>query len=431
MKYMNVKMSLKENENLIHVHSISEGRAQARDYVMRWGIWTIVSIGNGVSDGRDRVTAKESRGIRTLLRRKVSPPWLKSSSNLEVLEKVRAEILVANGLENVEPTRNRCSSADLQRGLLSLLSNINKSSKPENRREKHISPLPLSSGREHPSYSPILPSQQSLHTHLSEHYTFAMKYKFTTAGIPPLTQRTKHGVVKVDRNGYIELHLPSVSHNTFSISPDSTRIAVTEAGRDVWAGDVESLPWRWTRVYRYASRFVGVCLARIPKISLEIEGVRSRVMLNGDFEAFDTQQGILIRRCAKHGTVKVFTLGEDVEQLEWEGDVSEIPDRWKDLLRLSLELYSRCIKLSNDGLHDEGLDDTARFVSGIGWCTMHGPVVRLLFKDAVRIDVNLEKQEVMYSKPNRSKEKWPLHHDRLPSYIAERLDQCKAFAEAE
>ena len=155
-------------------------------------------------------------------------------------------------------------------------------------------------------------------------------------------------------------------------------------------------------------------------------------MLNGDFEVCDMQHGILIRRGAKERVVKVFTVDEEgVDHFEWEGDISEIPDKWEDLLRSSVKLYSRCIALSNRGLPEGDLEDTANFVSGVGWCTTRGPMVQFLFKDAVRIDVNLEKRELMYCNANRRKERWPLYYDRLPTYITERLDQCRAFTDAE
>jgi len=155
-------------------------------------------------------------------------------------------------------------------------------------------------------------------------------------------------------------------------------------------------------------------------------------MLNGDFEGCNIQQGILIRRGSQQSVVKVFTLDDDVENLEWEGDVSEIPHKWEDLLRSSVELYSRFEALSNGALHDEESEDTARFIPGIGWCSTRGSKVQLLlFQDGVRIEVNVETGELVYCSKSRRKEKWSLHHGRLPPYVRERLEQCRAFAELE
>ena len=368
--------------------------------------------------------SSSGKGLATLVEELVEP---------RISEKgIALEIGTSDGTENVQPSRER-NSADLQRGLLSLLSHLNQSKprEPNHQRGGQVSSLPRPSEHMSASYRPILPSRQQLPKNLSEHSTLVAKYKFSTAGIPPLTQRTKHGFVKIDQNGYIELNLPSISQNTFSISPESTLVTVTDTGRIVWQGDVDTLPWRWTRVYRYASRFVRVCLARIPRASVEVRGVRGRVMLNGDFEGCNTQRGILIRRGAKQSTVKVYRLDEDVEELLWEGNISDIPSEWGDVLRSSAQLYSRCMAMDKDTPSEGGSEDTARCIPGVGWCTTRGPKVQLLFKDGVRIDLSVERRELLYCNKNGRKEKWPLHQDRLPRYITQRLDRCKEFAEGE
>jgi len=155
-------------------------------------------------------------------------------------------------------------------------------------------------------------------------------------------------------------------------------------------------------------------------------------MLNGDFEGCNIQQGILIRRGSKQRVVKVFTLDDDVEELQWEGDLSEIPQEWEDLLRSSVELYSRFRALGDNARLDEESDDTSRCIPGVGWCSTRGSKVQLLlFKDGVRIDVNMETGELVYCSKNQRKEKWALHHGRLPTYITEKLELCRAFADVE
>lgn len=254
---------------------------------------------------------------------------------------------------------------------------------------------------------------------------------FSTTGIPPLTQRTKHGLVKITQKGNIELHLPSISRNTFSISSDSKLITVTDGRGIIWKGDVDELPWRWTRVYRYASRFVGICRARIPRVSVEVDGIRGRVMLNGEFEGCDTMEGTVIRLNPELRTVKVLSVDMDVENLRWQGNVNEIPAIWRDLLRSSSLLYQKCLAVNKCSPSDEGSDSTALCIPGIGWCAIHGTRVQFLFDDGSRMEINMEDQEILFYDTKRRKEKWQLNQDRLPTYIKERLDRCMAFKDVE
>jgi hypothetical protein len=331
-------------------------------------------------------------------------------------------------IENIDPTSKQ-SSTDLQKGLLSLLSNLNQSNagKTNHRRERDISPLPQPPNRESELFIPLLPSQHIPSSRSSEYGTFVSKYVFSTIGIPPLTQRTKHGMVKITPKGNIELHLPSISRNTFSISSDSKRITATDGRGIVWKGDVDELPWRWTKVYRYASRFVGICRARIPQIGVEIDGVRGRIMLNGDFEASNTREGIVLRLNPELRALKVLSIDGDVENLRWQGDVNEIPPAWRDLLRSSTHLYQKCLAMDKGTSFNEEADNTAVCVPGIGWCAIHGKRVQFLFEDGSQMEMNMEDREIQFCDIKRRKERWRFDHDRLPIYIKDRLDRCTAF----
>jgi len=266
---------------------------------------------------------------------------------------------------------------------------------------------------------------------LSEYDTFVSKYVFSTIGIPPLTQRTKHGLVKITQKGNIELHLPSISQNTFLISSDSKRITATDGRGLVWKGDVDELPWRWTKVYRYASRFVGICQARIPQMSVEVDGVRVRVMLNGEFEACNTREGIVLRLNPELRAVKVLSMDGDVENLRWQGDVTEIPAVWRDLLQSSTHLYQKCLAVNKGTSSNEEADSTAVCVPGIGWRTIHGKRVQFLFEDGSRMEINMEDREILFCDIKRRKERWQFDHDRLPIYIKDKLDKCVAFRDVE
>jgi hypothetical protein len=330
-------------------------------------------------------------------------------------------------LENIDPTSRQQRSEDIHKSLLSLLSSLNRSEnrKSNNRQERYISPILQPPIQESKSFTPLLPSKEIPSKPCSENDTFASRYVFSTVGIPPLTQRTKHGLVKIIDNGNVELSLPSISRNTFSISSDSKDIAVSDGHGVVWRGEVDELPWRWTRVYRYASRFVAICRAKIPYVSVEVDGVKGRVMLNGEFEACDAREGIVIRLNLERGTIKVSSINE--EDLRWQGDINEIPGTWKKLLRSSILLYQKCLSVSSD----QNSDDTAVCVPGIGWCVTRGQKRQLLFEDGVRMEVNLDDQEILYFDANRTKERLRLNKDRLPTYIKERLDRCRGFKDVE
>ena len=282
-------------------------------------------------------------------------------------------------------------------------------------------------------YSPILPpSKSSINQPPStSRSTFACKYSFSTAGIPPIDQRTKHGRVKITQTGEIHLNLHAISRETFVISPDSRKITVRNHDGVVWEGLVEELPWRWTRSYRYASRFVHICRSRTPRIGLEISGVRGRIMLNGDFEAWNMRESTVVRLKSDRRTVSIISLSTAVENLLWEGTTNKAPGIWKDLLQSTLELCQRCTDISTEGPKDGGMDHTARFVPGIGWLTKYGHKIQMLFEDGIRVDVDTETRDIIYCDSKGRKEWWKVYQGDLPGYVRERLRRCEVFRDVE
>lgn len=154
-------------------------------------------------------------------------------------------------------------------------------------------------------------------------------------------------------------------------------------------------------------------------------------MLNGEFEASDIRERTVIRLNSGLRTVKVLSVDEDVENLRWQGDLVEIPELWKDLLRSSILLYQKCLAVNKETSYDEESDSTALCIPGIGWCAIHGKWVQFLFEDGSRMEINMEGQGILYCDTNRRKEKWRLNQDQLPTYIKERLDRCMAFRDVE
>lgn len=318
-------------------------------------------------------------------------------------------------------------SSKHQRGLISALSDVDqdyRSPKYPKLQTEIVGTSP---------YSPILPPSKSSINQppATSRSTFACKYSFSTAGIPPIEQRTKHGRVKITQTGEIHLHLHAISRETFVISSDSRKITVRDNDGVVWEGLVEELPWRWTRTYRYASRFVHICRSRTPRIGLEINGVRGRIMLNGDFEAWNMRESTVVRVKSDRRNVSIISLSTDVENLLWEGTTNKVPGIWKDLLQSALELCQRCTDISTEGPEDGGMDHTARFVPGVGWLTKYGHKIQMLFEDGIRVDVDTETRDIIYCDSKGRKEWWKVYQGDLPGYVRERLRRCEAFRDVE
>jgi len=320
--------------------------------------------------------------------------------------------------------------SDVRIGILSILSELNKY--PRRRihrygddlqpRRKPSSPDSYISTRHHSQRNPKTPPS------VNTEPTFATKFAFLTTGILPIIQNTKHGRVEVTPSGEIKLHLPTISQKYFTISPDSKNITVSDERGIVWRGAAEILPWRWTRVYRYASRFIEVCRSKMSRLCLEVEGIRGRVMLNGNFEAYVAKDATLVRVTSDRKFVKIFKGKDD---LRWEGAVKSVPMLWKETVRTAMELYTRCSRLLADEFKSQDVDNTALFVSGLGWCSKNGSKLQLFFEDGVRLQVDSETQDLIYCDANGKREHWSLDHRDLPIYICDRLRRCEAFRDVE
>lgn len=149
-------------------------------------------------------------------------------------------------------------------------------------------------------------------------------------------------------------------------------------------------------------------------------------MLNGDFEACDTQKGTLIRLNNKQQIVKVFSVNEDIEILRWEGHIEDITNEWRNTIQSSIRLYEKCFGLYNLDSHDD-IDNTALCIPGVGWCSVQKEDVQFLFADGVSMKINMDNRQLVYCDASRRKESWRLNQDRLPNHVKERLEQCTKF----
>ena len=335
--------------------------------------------------------------------------------------------------ENMASVSRAQRSAAMEKGLISLLSNLKdaKLKNPKTRDGGMMSPHMVHSKLSSSSFTPSIP-QQGPSRAFSKEPDFAEKYSFSTRGIPPLRQKTKHGTVAVTDDGHLQLCLPSISHNIFSISPNSKQITVRDGNGVVWEGTVNKLPWQWTRVYRYASRFVQICRSRTPRLSVELDGVAGRVMLNGEFEACESRKGIVIRLIPEDRSVKVFSMNDDSEELRWEGDIERIPDIFRTTLESSFRLYKKCQGIFDGNSMDYEPHDTALCVPRVGWCAIRGNRYQFLFEDGVRMVVDRNLREIIYSDAWREKLKWRWgDFEQLPRHVKARIEKIALFRDVE
>jgi hypothetical protein len=166
-------------------------------------------------------------------------------------------------------------------------------------------------------------------------------------------------------------------------------------------------------------------------MSVEVEGIRGRIMLNNDFEAWNASEGTVVRILQDKQT-KIFSVTGEVETLRWQGTADDdIPTRWRGTLRNALTIYQKCLRLSEEKSEAEEEDCTARCVPGVGWCSVRGKRIQLLFDDGIRMDINLHERSIVYCDSRRRKERWKLESGELPGYIREKLDRCEVFKDVE
>jgi hypothetical protein len=152
-------------------------------------------------------------------------------------------------------------------------------------------------------------------------------------------------------------------------------------------------------------------------------------MLNGDFEGVDLNEGtgVRISKAMKEGEeVKVFSIKEDGgESIQWQGPMDEIPKLWQPAVSSAMTVYRKCMLLEGEG------EDTAVCVPGLGWCNVRGKRIQMLFEDGVRMEVNLQTQEIVYCDVRRRKQCWRLNQGDFPGYVLERLEKCEVFKDVE
>ena len=316
---------------------------------------------------------------------------------------------------------------ELQNGLLSLLSDLGKNKTVgSNAVSERISASVSSSQSNQYRASAAVPlfcGTSTLHDDDPGRRQCSQRHVFSTRGIPPMTQKTKHGSLQVLPTGDLRVQLPSISPYIFNVSPPSDVVIVSDTGATIWQGNANDLPWRWTRIYRYASRFVEICRSRIPSVAIEVDGMRGRIMLNGVFEGILRRGSAVFRITYFRTHAKVLSVEHGKETLEWEGPADEMPPEWIDLWQCSIVLYRQCLSISESSSFNNETERTMKYIPDLGWYDCRDNYIQIFCEDGAKIHFNLREQKVVYSNPGRKDELWDADLDGLPSYICEKLDR--------
>ena len=151
-------------------------------------------------------------------------------------------------------------------------------------------------------------------------------------------------------------------------------------------------------------------------------------MLNGEFEAWNSREGVIVRISEDKRDVKIISVEGDCESIQWQGAMDDIPQVWREPLRSATSLYRKCVSLSKEAVDADG---TAVCVPGVGWCATRDKKIQLLFEDGIRMEVDLDGKRVVYCDARRRKERWRFGDEDLPMYIRERLRRCEVFRDVE
>jgi len=76
--------------------------------------------------------------------------------------------------------------------------------------------------------------------------------------------------------------------------------------------------------------------------------------------------------------------------------------------------------------------DTALCVPGVGWCAIRGNRYQFLFEDGVRMVVDRNLREIIYSDAWREKLKWRWgDFEQLPRHVKARIEKIALFRDVE
>lgn len=239
---------------------------------------------------------------------------------------------------------------------------------------------------------------------VSSSYDLVDKYKFSTAGLKPCSQRTKHGEICLLENGDVTVVLTK-DVRQYAISSDGNTITVTSASGFVKIYSFDELPAKCLSAYRYASKFIRVLHSKVVKIALDSDLAKCRLYQNDAFEVILVKQQCKVTFEQELRSIKIATH----DAVLWKGKLDVVPSPHREHVRQALIWWARCKDALKEPLADvdflssktqamsiDATESGAKFIDGLGWCEKHdgGKKWNLYFLDGVGLEIDVETRSV-------------------------------------
>ncbi|KAG5518622.1 hypothetical protein PMAC_002590 [Pneumocystis sp. 'macacae'] len=222
---------------------------------------------------------------------------------------------------------------------------------------------------------------------------FAKKYHFNTLGLNAIKQKTKHANLEITKKGYLRLSFHNMNWECL-INSDGIKIKIIHNDKLSQMYELDDLPAKYLKAYRYASKFISILKSKIPKIILDTPYTKCRLYFNSLFEIrYINNQSMIIQLDSKKQTIKMAIQNnpknEDI--LLYEGNIESACKKFPKIISDVINRYKRCLNLGKD-TEDDIIDTYTKFISGKGWWQINKKIGIMMFLDGSQLQI--------YFKPN-------------------------------
>ncbi|KAG5440587.1 hypothetical protein PCK2_000297 [Pneumocystis canis] len=145
---------------------------------------------------------------------------------------------------------------------------------------------------------------------------FAKKYHFNTKGLNVIKQKTKHADLEITKHGNLRLSFHNMNWECL-INSDGIKIKIFQSNALPQIYQLDDLPVKYLKAYRYASKFISILKSKIPKLVLDTPYTKCRLYLNSVFEIrYLDNRSIIIQLDSK----KQILMAANYQQLEKLGE---------------------------------------------------------------------------------------------------------------
>ncbi|KAG4305007.1 hypothetical protein PORY_001682 [Pneumocystis oryctolagi] len=216
---------------------------------------------------------------------------------------------------------------------------------------------------------------------------FAKKYHFNTKGLNTIKQKTKHANLEITKKGYLQLSF----HNTdwkCLINPDGNKIKIIQNDKLLHIYELDDLPAKYLKAYRYASKFISILKSKIPKIILDTPYTKCRLYLNSVFEIYYiNNRSLIVQLDSKKQTIKISqNNSENKNELLYEGDIDLACKKFPEIVLDAVDRYKKCLNVEKD-TEDDIIDTYAKFIYGKGWWWINKKTGIMMFLDGSQLQV--------------------------------------------